>query len=1085
MNDSSTDIAIIGMAGLFPGARDMQAYWHNIVNKVYSIEDAPEEWVGPYFEPNPQSPMDPSRIYTRKVGLLKELSEFNPLEFGIPPKHAEGDPGHYLALKLARDALQDAGYTERPFNREKAGIILGRGVNPNRAEVTGTQYGVVIDQTMSLIQQLLPQLDADTFKTLRQELVSSLPTVSPDLAPGLVSNVASGRIANRLDLMGPNYLIDAACSSTLIAIELAMKELLSERCDLMLAGGVQGTMPPQVYQLFCQLQALSREQVRPFDRNASGTLLSEGVGFFALRRLQDAVRDGDRIYAVIKGIGLSSDGKALGLLAPRLEGEILAIKRVYEQTGIDPATIELIEAHGTGIPLGDQTEIKALTHVFGHREGPMPRVAIGSVKSMIGHCIPASGVASVIKTSLSLHYKTLPPTLCDEVNPALGIEKTPFYINTETRPWIHSEQTPRRAGVNAFGFGGINAHAILEEYRGTPETESKTVVFLSHRQQKVWQNWPTELLVLSAQTSQALKALIEKIQHFIEVKPDVPLASLACTFSQYPPGPYRLALIAKSTADLQQKLSQAVEKLVQSKAVWRLAKSKVYYGANQTPLGKTAFLFSSEGSQYSNMLADLCLYFPQVRAWFDFLDEAFADRALPPSRTIFPSPTGLTPEQRDWANQQLFAGDVATESIFAASMALNELLRDLGIHYEMVLGHSAGENVAGRASGMAHYASRSQFMEQLRHLNQIYSDLEAADNIPKGVLLSVGAVDDSVIRQLLDRYPDSLYLVADNCPSQAILFAKLEVSEIIANHIKEVGGICIPLPFNRAYHTPLFEVGVDVLRSHYQMINPGSSDACLYSCSTTEPYPSDVETARSIAAAQWAKPVRFRETIEKLYERGVRTFIEVGPSSNLTAFVDNILRGRDYTALPTNTQRQSGLEQIQELLAQLFVRGISVNFAPLYQHRDIASVDIEDIASVAKQKGTTILDHSIPLMSFRPEFVQEIQRKLQQSGQAVAISQLAGMSATSNHQPPLPQLENFQPSAKDAEPTVAPFIPQLPEEPLPNTTPSAAEDDPHLLALEGHFGLMQEFLAHQGRVAAVLFSGQFPEDESPSDELTS
>lgn len=1078
---ASTDIAIIGVAGIFPEARDVQAYWHNIINKTYSISEAPEEWVGPYLDTTPTPRMDPSRIYTTKVGLLKELSEFNPLEFGIPPKHAEGSPAHYLALKMARDALKDAGYLDRSFNREKAGIILGQGVNPNRAEVTGSQYGFVVDQTVSLIQQILPQLDDQTVSALRKELVASLPVVAPDMAPGLVSNVATGRIANRLDLMGPNYMIDAACSSTLIAVELAIKELLSGRCDLMLAGGVQGSMVAQVYQLFCQLQALSRDQVRPFDQKASGTLLSEGVGFLTLRRLDDAVRDGDRIYAVIKGIGLSSDGKALGLLAPRLEGEILAIKRAYEETGIDPATIELIEAHGTGIPLGDQTEIKAMTQFFGRREGQLPKIAIGSVKSMIGHCIPASGAASLIKMALSLYYKTLPPTLCDEVNPALGIENTPFYINTETRPWVHSDLTPRRAGVNAFGFGGINAHAILEEYKGQPEPNSKTVVLMSHRQQKVWQDWPSELFVFSGQTSTELQDWVAKTQRYIEARPDTRLCSLASTLAQAEVAPYRLAIVAKSLTELSSKLDQALEQMANAKPAWRLVKRRVYFGANQVPEGKIAFMFSSEGSQYPNMLAKLCLYFPQVRAWFDFLDEAFGDRQLAPSRTIFPPPTALTSEQREWASQQLYAGDVATESIFAASMALNELLRDFGIPCDVVFGHSAGENVAGRASGIAQYESRSQFIEQLRHLNKIYTDLEANSTIPKGILFSIGAVEDSLIQQLLAEFPTSLYLVADNCPSQVIMFATVEASDAVAERVKAAGGICLPLPFNRAYHTPLFEVGIEPLKSHYKTISSGSFAGSFYSCSTTEPYPTDdLEAARQIAAEQWAKPVRFRETIEKLYERGIRTFIEVGPSSNLTAFVDNILRGRSYKSLSTNHQRQSDLEQIQDLLAQLFTGGVAVDFDPLYRHREIVNLDFENTAPVSKPIGTLILNHNIPLLSLSADFTQTLQQKINTSNQAVPNlpkerEELKSLPVVPVA-PPAKQIQ-VAPSPQAATPALAAgqqqqtlAVPALPEEPL--LVPEHALAEAELSLLEQHFALMQDFLGNQERVMAAFLAVQ-------------
>jgi acyl transferase domain-containing protein len=262
--------------------------------------------------------------------------------------------------------------------------------------------------------------------------------------------------------------VDAACASSLIAVDLGMRELLTGRCDLALVGGVNVSTPPTVLMVFCQLGALSRQgQIRPFDKDADGVLLGEGLGMVVLKRKEEAERDGDRIYAILKGVGISSDGRGLAVLAPRVEGEELALRRAYDATDISPKTVGLIEAHGTGTSVGDLTEIQALSRVFGPRKGTVPHCAIGSVKSMISHTIPAAGIAGLIKTSLALHHKILPPTInCDGPNPEFELEKTPFYINTEPRPWVHGGREPRRAGVNAFGFGGINAHAILEGYTG-------------------------------------------------------------------------------------------------------------------------------------------------------------------------------------------------------------------------------------------------------------------------------------------------------------------------------------------------------------------------------------------------------------------------------------------------------------------------------------------------------------------------------------------------------------------------------------------------------------------------------------------
>ncbi|MCB0233552.1 MAG: polyketide synthase, partial [Anaerolineae bacterium] len=273
-----------------------------------------------------------------------------------------------------------------------------------------------------VLQSLHPEYGDDEMRLVRDELKRKLPPFDAATAPGLVPNIAAGRIANRLDLMGPSYTVDAACASSLIAVEIALRDLLTGRYDLALVGGAQVTTPIPILTLFSQLGALShQEQIRPFDEGADGTILSEGIGMLVLKREQDALRDGDRIYAVIKGVGSSSDGRAMSVLTPRLEGEVLALHMAYENAGIDPATVGLIEAHGTGTLVGDATEIEALTTVFGQRQGQVPHCALGTVKSMIGHTMPAAGVAGIIKAALALHHKVLPPTIhCENPNPKLG-----------------------------------------------------------------------------------------------------------------------------------------------------------------------------------------------------------------------------------------------------------------------------------------------------------------------------------------------------------------------------------------------------------------------------------------------------------------------------------------------------------------------------------------------------------------------------------------------------------------------------------------------------------------------------------------
>lgn len=461
---SGGDVAVVGMSALFPKAPDLDTFWANIVTGVDAIGDPADDWgADPAYDPDADSN---DRIYTKRGGFLSDAPDFDPLAHGVMPSAIEGaEPDHFLSLRLAEDALADAGYAERDFPRERTAVILGRGEYFNRGNVTALQHAAIVDQTIALLARLHPEDGDDRRGEIRAALKAALPPFNAETAPGLVPNVVCGRIANRLDLMGPNYTIDAACASSLLAIDAGCRELKSERCDMAIVGGVHACTPPVIFMVFCNLGALSRTgRIRPFDRSADGTLLAEGLGMLVLKRRADAERDGDRVYAFVRGVGVASDGRALGPLAPRVEGEELALRRAYDDAGVAPATVGLVEAHGTGTPVGDATELEALRRVFGPADDRRQVCALGSIKSMIGHAMPAAGIAGTIKAALALHHRVIPPTLhCDEPHPAFEAGDGRFRVPSVASPWIHSTREARRAGVSAFGFGGINAHVVLEE----------------------------------------------------------------------------------------------------------------------------------------------------------------------------------------------------------------------------------------------------------------------------------------------------------------------------------------------------------------------------------------------------------------------------------------------------------------------------------------------------------------------------------------------------------------------------------------------------------------------------------------------
>ena len=939
----SGEVAIVGMSCVFPGARDVRSYWENIIHKVDAVSDPPPDWESELF-------LDPEgetndRLYCARGGYLGPLAEFNPAEYGIMPNSVDGtEPDHFMALRAAFEAMADAGYLKREVDRERTEVIIGRGTYVNRGNTTVIQHGIVVDSVLRILKQLHPEHGEEELAAIKKQLKASLPAFHAETAPGLVPNIISGRIANRLDFMGSNFIVDAACASSLVAVDLGMRDLLSGRCDVAVVGGVHASTPPPIVMIFCQLKAISkRGAIRPFDRRADGTLLGEGVGMVVLKRREDAERDGDRIYAIVKGVGVASDGKALGLLAPRLEGEELALRRAYEAAGVAPATVGLIEAHGTATAVGDVVEIDALNRVFGRRTGEAPTCALGSVKSMISHLMPASGIAGLIKAVLALHHKVLPPTInCEEPNPKLGLSDSVFYLNTETRPWVHaSGAAPRRAGVNAFGFGGINAHVVLEEYTGAAPVPAS----MQHE-------WDSEVFILSGETRGDLIAEGERVLRFLEPGPGARLKDLAFTLNAAAaPGATRLAIVAVSFDDLRQKLTRALARLRDERCQRIRGIEGIYFFAS--PLareGSVGFVFPGEGSQYANMLADLCVHFPEVRAVFDFMDRAFSGhpRGYLPSQTIFPPPLPGNAGAAGDEQGRIYRMDSGAEAVFTANQALAALLRAMAVKPHAMLGHSTGEHSALLVSGMVKTDGDEELIGHILSVNSVFEQLHTKGEIPQGRLVAVGGVDLPVLQAMVARTDGRVHIAMDNCPHQTVLCGTEEGLAEIVRELQAKRGICQTLPFARAYHTPWFEVFCEPMRAYFKGVRLVPTEAQLYSCVTADRYPADEDEVRELVAAQWARPVRFRESIQAMHRDGVRIFVEVGPRANLTGFIDDILRGQRYAAIASNVQHRSGLTQLNHLVAQLSAHGVPMRLAYLYERRAAQVLDLQAVAPASE-----------------------------------------------------------------------------------------------------------------------------------------
>ncbi|WP_327641098.1 polyketide synthase dehydratase domain-containing protein [Kribbella sp. NBC_00482] len=563
-----TPVAIVGMAALFPGAPDLATYWHNLVNGVDAISSVPaDRWDAEYYEPSARRA---DRIYCRRGGFVD--AEVDAARFGIMPNSVrDAEPDQLIALRVAAEAIADAGGEDRlPEDRQRVGVILGRGGYLTPGLVRLDQRVRAANQLVKTLGELLPDLDPARLDDVRAAFTDQLGPEAPESAIGLVPNLAASRLANRLDLRGPAYTVDAACASSLVAIDHAVQELSTGRCDVVLAGGVHHCHDITIWSVFSQLGALSpSEQIRPFHKDADGVLIGEGTGVVVLKRLEDAERDGDRVYAVIRGTGVASDGRTASLLNPDSGGQARAVRQAWAAAGLDPAepgSIGLLEAHGTATPAGDAAELNTVAEVFGPTDGQ--RAVIGSVKSNVGHLMPAAGVAGLIKAALAVHHGVLPPTLhCDEPHPALA--QTRFETLSTARPW----QAPvRRAAVNAFGFGGINAHVVLEQ---------------AASRVSVWE--PERELRLAAANPSELAALLDR--------PDAELLALPGSN-----GPTRLGIV-----DPTEKRVATARRAVAKGRAWR-GRNDIWF-APQPLGGKVAFVFPGLEGEFEPRADDIARHF--------------------------------------------------------------------------------------------------------------------------------------------------------------------------------------------------------------------------------------------------------------------------------------------------------------------------------------------------------------------------------------------------------------------------------------------------------------------------------------------
>ncbi|MBV8953308.1 MAG: acyltransferase domain-containing protein, partial [Solirubrobacterales bacterium] len=956
-------VAIVGLGAIMPDAPNAPAFWDNVNAGRYSISEVdPTRWDPDiYYDPDPHAP---EKSYSKIGGWVRDW-EWNPLawKLPIPPKVAEAmDDAHKWGVACTRMALMDAGWPERPLDLDRTAVIIGNAISGEKHYLTAMR--VMFPELARELEQTesFSALPAEAQKKIEAELRARiedwLPVITEDTMPGELGNCIAGRVANLFNTHGPNFTTDAACASALAAMDATLDGLLAREFDVAITGGIDRNMAAHTFAKFCAIGALSPTGTRPYSDGADGFVMGEGAAIFIVKRLADAVRDEDRIYAVVRGVGSSSDGKGKGITAPNPIGQRFAVERAWRNSGLSPAECTLLEGHGTSTRVGDAVELGALMEAFSGAHLAPGSIALGSVKSNIGHLKAGAGAAGMLKTTLALHNKVLPPSInFERPNPNLDWSVSPFKVNTELREWEVPASRARVAGVSAFGFGGTNFHVVMEEYmpdrpkpnghrvasaRSAAAADGASAAAAAGASAAPLPSPGSPAappgsgkpplrgaLVLGAESEEALanelRSAIAEARQGRHLDPTPPASATLRA-------PERIAIDYGNGDELVSKAEMALRVLKSGNpAAWPALRARGIHRGSGAP-AKVAFLFTGQGSQYANMLGVLREREPVVAELFDEADEIMLPllegRRL--SEIIFAKRDDPADAAR--VEEELRRTEIQQPAVITVDMALTRLLGEFGIHPDMVMGHSVGEYGAMVAAGGLTF---EQALEAVSARGREMASLQVDD---PGRMIAVLAPLEEV-QELVGSVEGYVVLANVNSTHQVVIGGATEAAEKATELLKERGHTAIPLPVSHAFHTEIVAPASVPLRAMLKRLGLRAPQLPTVANVTGELYPTGDGAAEQILdtlARQVASPVQFVKGLRTLYDQGARVFVEVGPKHALQGFASDVLGDDNVVSLATNHPKQGDVPTFNNALCGLWAAGLGTGRDPV--PREVAAL---------------------------------------------------------------------------------------------------------------------------------------------------